>query len=186
MAEPRPRAGLYALVAEFDRPEALLDAVRRVRAKGFNRLEAFSPFPVEGLAEALGFRERAIAPIMLAGGVLGAAGGFGLQVYTSLDFPLNVGGRPLIAWPAFMLITFELMVLGAVGAGIAAMLLLNRLPRLHHPMFEIAEFHFATSDKFFLAILAQDERFDEAAARRVLKSLKPRRIAAAPATARES
>jgi hypothetical protein len=184
VADRPPSTDLYALVAEFDRPDALLDAVRQARAKGFDHIEAFSPFPVEGLAEALGFQERAIAPMMLAGGIVGAASGFGLQVYTNLDFPLNVGGRPLIAWPAFMLVTFELMVLGAVCAAIAGMLLLNRLPRLHHPMFEIAEFHFATSDKFFLAILAQDDGFDEIAARRFLKSLKPLRMAEAPNTER--
>lgn len=181
MAE-RP-ARLYAVVAEFDRPDALLAAARAARAAGFRRLEGFSPFPVAGLAAALGFRERTIAPAFLIGGLVGAATGFGLQIFTNLDFPLNVGGRPLIAWQAFVLITFELMVLFSVGAGILTMLVGNRLPRLHHPLFEIPEFHFATNDKFFLAILAEgDPEFDEQAARRFLRRLKPLRISEAPYT----
>lgn len=181
MAEHSTR--LYAVVAEFDRAEALLAAAKAARAAGFARLEGFSPFPVAGLAAALGFRERAIAPAFLIGGVLGAVTGFGLQVYTNLDFPLNVGGRPLIAWPAFILITFELTVLFSVGAGILTMLLRNRLPRLHHPLFEIPEFHFASADKFFLAILAEgDPKFDAESARRFLRRLKPLRIAEAPYT----
>jgi hypothetical protein len=171
---------LYALVAEFNRPEALLAAMRRARDRGFSRLEAFSPFPVEGLAESLGFRERWIAPIILAGAILGALGGFAMQAGASLDFPLNVGGRPVVAVPAFVLITFELMVLGAVGAGVLALLILNRLPRLHHPLFEIADFHFATADKFFLAILAEDPKFEAAPVRRFLASLDPVRVAEAP------
>jgi hypothetical protein len=180
MAEPAPR--LYAVVAEFDRPEALLAAVRRARRDGFGRLEAFSPFPVEGLDAELGLRAPAVAGAMLAGGILGAVGGFAMQAWINLDFPLNVGGRPLIAWPAFVLITFELMVLGAVTAGVLAMLIGNRLPRLHHPLFEIPDFHFATDDKFFLALLADEPGFDAARARRFLKAQKPRRVADAPLT----
>ena len=172
---------LYAVVAEFNRPEALLEATRAARAEGFRHLEAFSPFPVAGLATALGFRERRIAPLFLAGGIVGGLAGFGLQVYCNLDFPLNVGGRPVIALPAFVLITFELLVLLSVTAGVVGMLLMNHLPRLSHPLFEIPDFHFATSDKFFLAILAQEPRFDPKAARRFLRTLHPVRIANAPA-----
>jgi hypothetical protein len=175
-----PEAPLYAVVAEFDRPEALLDAAVRARRAGFARLEGFSPFPIDGLGEALGFRERRIAPLTLAGAVIGGVGGYLMQVGVNLDFPLNIGGRPLLAWQAFTLITFELTVLGAVSAGVLGMLLLNRLPRLHHPMFEIPEFHFATSDKFFLAILAGGKDFDAGAARRFLRTLRPRRVADAP------
>jgi hypothetical protein len=176
----KPAAELYAVVAEFRDPDALLQAVARARDGGFRRLEAFSPFPVEGLAQALGFRERAIAPIMLAGGIVGALGGFGLQVATNLDFPLNVGGRPVVTPQAFALITFELLFLGAALFGVLAMLLLNGLPRLHHPLFEIADFHFAGSDKFFLAILADGRGFDAVAARRFLKTLQPVSVADAP------
>jgi asparagine N-glycosylation enzyme membrane subunit Stt3 len=180
MADRPKDAALYAVVAEFDRPDALLAAVRAARDHGFPRLEAFSPFPVKGLAEALGFRERAIAPAMLAGAIVGAATGYFMQVWVNLDFPLNIGGRPVVAPPAFALITYELMVLGAVSFAVLAMLIGNRLPRLHHPLFEIAEFHFATDDKFFLAILAGEGSFDAPAARRFLKTLDPLRVAEAP------
>jgi hypothetical protein len=175
MAE-RVRQKLYAMVAEFDRPDALVDAARRAREKGYVRIEGFSPFPVEGLSEAIGFEDRAIAPAILAGAFLGALAGLGVQMWANAAFPLNIGGRPVQAFPAFALITFELMVLGAVCAGVLAMLLLNKLPRLHHPLFEIDGFHFATSDKFFLAILADDPRFDRAAVGRFLRGLQPVRV----------
>jgi hypothetical protein len=182
MRKPGPTPRLYGLVAQFDRPETLLTAIERARAEGFRDVEAFSPFPVDGLAEAVGFRERWLAPITLAGGLAGAAVGYGMQVYTNLDFPLNIGGRPLVAPAAFALITFELMVLFAVLACIGAMLLLNRLPRLHHPLFEIDAFHFATSDRFFLAILSSDPKFDPPRTRRFLQSLRPISIDDAPIT----
>jgi asparagine N-glycosylation enzyme membrane subunit Stt3 len=180
MADRPKGADLYAVVAEFSRAEDLLAAVKTARDAGFARLEAFSPFPVEGLAQALGFRERTIAPSMLAGAMAGAAAGYFMQVWVNLDFPLNIGGRPVVAPPAFALITFELMVLGAVIFAILAMLIGDRLPRLHHPLFEIADFHFATQDKFFLAILAGDGAFDAPAARRFLETLDPLRVADAP------
>jgi len=180
MADRPKDAELYAVVAEFKRPDLLLAAARAARAEGFRRLEAYSPFPVDGLAEVLGFRERTIAPAMLGGAVVGAAIGYFMQVWVNLDFPLNIGGRPVVAPPAFVLITFELMVLGAVSAVILAMLIGNRLPRLHHPLFEIRDFHFATEDKFFLAILAGEGAFDAAAARRFLSGLDPVNVAAAP------
>jgi hypothetical protein len=103
-----------------------------------------------------------------------------LQVYVALVFPLNVGGRPLISWPAYALICFELTVLGAVGTGFFAFLILNRLPKLHHPLFDVASFHMATSDKFFLAILAADPKFETETARHFLAGLKPLRIDIAP------
>src|SRR3569623_1264672 len=167
-----PEHGLYAVVAEFNRPAALLAAAEAAHAEGGRELEAVSPFPVEGLAQTLDFRERRIAPLFLAGGLLGAAAGYGLQVYCNLDFPLNIGGRPVLAPPAFVLITFELLVLVSVTTGVVAMLLMNHLPRLNHPLFEIPDFHFATSDKFFLAILAGGPNFDPHAARTFLASLR--------------
>lgn len=178
MAEPRDtvpkKAGdLYALLARFDSPDALVAAVDKARKRGFTRLDAFSPFPVEGLAEALDFKSRAIAPLTFAGGLLGGLGGFGMQVATNLDFPLDIGGRPLLAPQAFALITFELMVLGAVCTGIVSMLALNRLPRLHHPLFEAPSFHLASSDSFLLALRADDPVFERAKARRFLGGLHP-------------
>src|SRR5947209_1982525 len=164
MREPRPshdpRQPLYGVLAEFDRPEALTKAARETRATGFRAFDAFTPFPIEGLAEAIGFSDPRVLLATLAGGVFGAALGYGMQVYVNLDFPLNVGGRPLVASTAFVLITFELLVLFAVLFSIGAMLLLNRLPLLHHPLFSVGDFHLASSDKFFLVIFSNDAKFD--------------------------
>ena len=172
-------AKLYGLLAEFDTPEKLLDAARAMRAADCGELDAFSPFPVEGLAEALDFRTSAVQTATLIGGVVGAASGFLMQVYTNLDFRLWIGGRPLVAVPAFMLITFELMVLGAVLACIGTMLVANRLPRLNHPVFEAEEFNLGRPDRFFLAVLA-GKGFDRDRAGKALAKLKPEAIVEIP------
>ncbi|HET9160409.1 MAG TPA: DUF3341 domain-containing protein [Caulobacteraceae bacterium] len=173
---------LYAIVAEFNRAEALMDAARQARAKGFTGVEAFSPFPIEGMEAVLDLPTAIVPWATTMGGAAGAAIGFGMQVWINFDFPLNVGGRPLVAWPAFILITFELAVLGAVVTGILAMLIANRLPRLHHPLFELPDFHFATDDRFFLALRAETEGFDAGKARAFLKGLGPVRVSDAPLT----
>ncbi|BBC72772.1 conserved hypothetical protein [Altererythrobacter sp. B11] len=170
---------LYALLAQFDRPERLLEATIALRRQGFCNLDAFSPFPVEGLARALGFSENKVQVATLVGGVLGAVAGFAMQAAVSLDYPLWVGGRPLVAVPAFMLITFELMVLGAVLGGIGTMLVANRLPRLNHPLFEAEEFGVGDPDRFFLAIMA-DEGFDRDEAGKALAALHPAAIIELP------
>jgi hypothetical protein len=175
-ASARPET--VALLAEFRTPEQLLEAAKRARKAGFRRIDGASPFPVEGLAEAIGFRDSRVPLLTLASGVVGALLGYGLQVFTNHDFPLDVGGRPLVAPPAFALITFELMVLFAVVAGIVGMLALNRLPRLNHPLFEAENFRLDTPDAFFLIVFADDPRFDRA--RRFLQGLDPVRIDAVP------
>jgi hypothetical protein len=159
------------LAAEFDDAETLLEAVRRLRAAGYRRFEAYSPFPIEGLAEAEGFKEEKVALATLLGGFDGALTGYGMQVYTNLDFPIDIGGRPLLATPAFVLITFELMVLFAVSACILTMLFLNRLPKLHHPVFNLDRFGLASLDRFFVVLDADDERFDRRRSRAMLKRL---------------
>jgi len=174
--EPSPHTEAYGLLAEFDRPERLIESVRLARAAGFRQIDAFSPFLVEGLAEALDFRDERVPWLTLLGGVLGAAIGYGMQVYTNLDYPIDVGGRPLIAPQAFMLITFELMVLGAVLFSIGGMLVLNHLPRLHHPLFGVDAFHLATSDKFFLVVFSSDPKFHQERTRAFLEELDPVRI----------
>jgi hypothetical protein len=167
------RRGLLSqgVAAEFRDGETLLEAVRRLHADGYRRFEAYSPFPIEGLAEAEGFKESKIALATLVGGVVGAAVGYGMQVYTNLDFPIDIGGRPLIATPAFVLITFELMVLFAVGACILSMLLLNRLPKLYHPVFDIERFGLASLDRFFIVIDVDDDQFDARRSRALLRRL---------------
>ena len=172
---------LHAVLAEFRDGEALVAAARAVRAQGFGPLDAFTPFPVEGLAEALGLGDRKVPVAMLAGGIAGAAAGFLMQVATNLDYPLRIGGRPLIAIPAFLLITFETMVLGAVLAGIATLFLANRLPKLHHPVFGADGFDLGGDDRFYLAIFA-GPRFDRDAAGEALAALKPRAILDVPET----
>jgi hypothetical protein len=139
------------LLLEFDDPEALMQAARHLHGEGA-RFDAFTPYPLEGLSELIGFGEQRIPWLTFVGGVLGAGLGFGMQVATNLDFPIPIGGRPLIAWPAFMLITFELMVLFAVLFSIGGMLALNRLPRLNHPIFDDPRFSFADGDRFFLVV----------------------------------
>ncbi len=161
------------LLAEFDRPEALLAAARALRRDGWRELDACSPFPIDGLAEAIGFADNRVAWLTLAGGVFGLVAGFGLQVYTNLDYPIDVGGRPLVTWPAFLLVAFVIMVLSAVCFAVGGMLALNRLPRLSHPLFDDPRFGVASGDRFFLVVGASDpER-----ARAALAAVGPGRIA---------
>lgn len=176
MAEPAPGTGLFGMLAEFDKPERLLDAVDKARNAGLRQLEAYSPFPIDGLAERLRFKDQRVPLLTLLGGVLGAAVGYGMQVYTNYDFPIDIGNRPLVANPAFMLITFELTVLFAVLFAIGSMLALNRLPRLHHPLFDLDEFHLASSNKFFLLVFGNDPLFDEGRTRAFLETLTPVRV----------
>jgi len=169
----------YAVLAEFDSSARLIEAARQVRAQGFANIDAFTPFPVEGLADAIGFQSRSVPVATLLGGLAGAALGFLMQVATNLDYPLWIGGRPLIAVPAFLLITFEMLVLGAVLAGIGTMFIANRLPRLNHPLFDADDFRFESDDRFFLAIFA-DEQFDRNEAGKALAALEPRAIIDVP------
>ncbi|MBO9602758.1 MAG: DUF3341 domain-containing protein [Novosphingobium sp.] len=170
---------LYALLGEFGSGKEVLAAAKAMRRAGCGPLDAFTPFPVDGLAEALGFSDCTVQTAAFVGGVVGAAAGFAMQMATNLDFPLWIGGRPLIAVPAFMLICFELLVLGAVLGAIGAMFVANRLPRLNHPMFEAPEFGLGSDRRFFLAVLA-GPGFDRARAGRALAKLKPRAIIEVP------
>lgn len=178
MREPTPHTELFGLMAEFPDPERLVESVRRARSEGFERLDAYSPFPIEEMPDALGIRDMRVPWLTLAGGVAGALLGFGMQVYTNRAFPIDIGGRPLIAVPAFMLITFELMVLFAVLFSIGGMLALNRLPRLHHPLFGTARFHLGEPDRFFLVVFGDDPHFDRDATRHFLETLEPVHIEA--------
>jgi hypothetical protein len=163
----------YGVLAEFARPEDLLDAIRLLRAEGYRRIEAFTPYPVHGLAEAIGFNDRTVPRLFLLGGVLGGAVGIWMQVYANQDYPIDVGGRPLIAMPAFLVVAFELTILFAVLVGIVGMLAANRLPRLNHPVFEAPRFGLASLDRFFLCVLSSDRKFDTDATRARLATLNP-------------
>jgi hypothetical protein len=170
----------FALIAEFASPSALLKAAELSRREGFRDIDAFTPFPIDGLALTIGFQDNRVPLWSLAGGLIGGIGGYAMQVYINLDYPLNVGGRALIANPAFVLIVFELTVLFAVTFSIGSMLLLNRLPRLHHPLFDLERFHLASLDRFFLLVSSDDVRFDRERARRFLESLAPVRVEEVP------
>lgn len=164
---------LYGLLAAFRSPEDLLEAARQVRAAGYRRLDAFSPFPVHGLADLLGhFRDPLLPRLVAIGAAVGYFGMLFLQWYGSVvAYPLNVGGRPLAAWPAFQLPAFEMGVLFATFAVMIGMLARNHLPRLSHPVFAAPGFERASADRFFLCILASDPRFDRHDTRAFLEGL---------------
>jgi hypothetical protein len=154
-------AKLYGVMAEFDSAEKLLAATRRASEEGYRRMDAFSPFPVEGLAEALHFHRPGVAALVLCGGIFGAIAGYMLQYYCAvIAYPLNVGGRPLNSWPAFIPVTFETTVLCASLCAVLGMLLMNGLPLPYHPAFNVPRFLLASRDRFFLLIESADPKFD--------------------------
>ena len=181
MAIGKIREGLYGVVAEFNDPQTLLDAAVAVREQGYTSIDAFSPFPIHGLAEAIGFHKSRLSLIVLAMGLLGGAGGFFMQWYASVvAYPLNIGGKPLNSWPAWIPITFECAILLAALGAVFGMLALNGLPMPYHPVFNVRRFDSASRDKFFLVIQARDPRFNLAEARAFLQTLGPREVTDVP------
>lgn len=177
MTTIRSRPLRYGLMAEFATPEELVAAAQRAYREGYRKMDAYAPYPVEGLAEALGFRRNAIPLLVLVGGTLGCVGGYAFQYWVSaVAYPLNVGGRPLHSWPSFIPVTFELTVLCAALAAVLGMLALNGLPMPYHPVFNVPRFALATRDRFFLCIEAQDRKFDRESTARFLQSLQPREV----------
>ena len=165
---------IYGLLAEFEKPDELLAATQKAHDAGYKEIDAFSPMPIEGLAEACGFHQTKVAPITLCGGIVSCLGGFGLQYYASvISYPLNIGGRPYNSWPAFIPITFEMTVLGAAIACVVGMLALNGLPSPYHPVFNVPRFALASRNRFFLCVKARDRKFDLAHTRRFLADLLP-------------
>ena len=170
----RTKSLLYGFLAEFNGPEALRESVRSVRREGFRKIDAYSPFPVEGIAEELGVPHSNVPLIVLIGALIGGLGGAFMQWYSSVyDYPLNIGGRPLNSWPSFVVISFELTILFGGLAGAFGMLAVNGLPKPHHPLFNEPRFDHATQDRFFLCIEATDPKFDHERTWRFLSSLKP-------------
>lgn len=173
---------LFGILVEFDSPEALVEAGRRVHDAGYRRFEAYSPFPVHGLAQAIGFHKTWMSATVLVGGIVGCLVGFALQYWVSaVAYPLNIGGRPLNSWPSFVPVTFEMTILFASLAAVLGMLALNGLPRPHHPLFGVPRFAHVTRDGFFLCILAADPRFQERATHEFLTSLNPKEVWDVPA-----
>jgi hypothetical protein len=174
-----PAVALHGLMAEFDSAEALLRAAEATHAAGYTKADAFSPFPIHGMAEAFGFRERAVAPIVLAGGIFGLTAGWGLEYWTSvIDYPMNVGGRPYNAWVNFIPPAFETTILFASFAAVIGMLVLNGLPRPYHPVFNVERFSRASQDAFFLVIEVTDPRFNLENTRAFLSGLGARSVVA--------
>jgi ActD protein len=171
------RPPVYGLLAEFSDPNELIAAARRTREAGYRDVDAYTPFPIEELWEALGFHYNRLPLVVLIGGIVGALAGLGLQYWTAvIDYPINVGGRPFFSLPSFIPITFETTVLVAALSAVLGMLALNGLPMPYHPVFNVPRFALATRDRFFLCIEATDPLFDREDTRRFLERLAPREV----------
>jgi hypothetical protein len=178
MAHQTPVAApFYGLLAEFPDAASLLAAARRVRDAGYTKFDTFSPFPIHGMGEAIGFKERSVSKIVLTGGIIGLIAGYSLEYWTSvIAYPLNIGGRPYHSWPMFIPPAFETTILFAALSAVVGMLALNGLPQPYHPVFNAPRFSLASQDTFFLVVEADDPKFDAAETRRMLDSLQPREV----------
>jgi hypothetical protein len=165
---------VYGVIASFAEPEDLLRASKAVREAGYTRTDAFTPFPVHGIEEALGIRRTKLPYVVLLCGIAGGLAGYLLQYYCAvIAYPLNIGGRPLHSWPAFIPVTFETTIIGAAFSAVFGMLAFNGLPTPHHPVFNAPEFGLASRDRFFLLIEARDKKFDADETLRFLQQQSP-------------
>jgi hypothetical protein len=174
---PTPGPRLYGLMAEFHEPGEIVAAARAVRAEGYRKVDAYSPFPIEELNEALGFHRSWLPPLVLLGGIAGAIGGFALQYWASvIEYPMNIGGKPYLSWPAFVPPAFETTILMAALTAVLGMLALNGLPEPYHPVFNVPSFALASRDRFFICIESTDPKFDDSRTRAFLETLGPSAI----------
>jgi hypothetical protein len=166
--------GLYGLMAEFENPGDLVAAAREAREAGYRKLDAYTPYPIEALTEALDIHDRKLPALVLGGGILGGLLGYALCYWTSvIAYPLFIGGKPLHSTPAFIVPTFETTILFAAFAAVLGMLGLNGLPMPYHPVFNTPRFALASRDRFFLCIESRDPKFDREKTRAFLESLRP-------------
>ena len=168
MKDPRT----YGLMAEFDNVNDAITAARRTHAAGYRQIDAYSPFPVEELTEAIGFRDNGVALVCLVGGLLGCGAAYILQWWiNTISYPVNIGGRPLHSWPSFVIVSFEMTILFSGLSAVFGMLSLNGLPMPYHPVFNVPRFERASRDRFFLVVFASDKIYDAAGTREFLEGL---------------
>ena len=174
-------SSVHGLMAEFDSAQELVTAAHRTHNAGYHKIDAFSPFPIEGLAEAIGFHKNRVPFVVLVGGIIGGLSGYLLQYYVAaITYPTNIGGRPYHSWPSFIVVTFEMTILFAGLSAVFGMLALNGLPMPYHPVFNVPEFKKASESGFFLVISSTDPKYDDARTREFLKGLAPRMISEVP------
>ena len=168
---------IYGLLAEFDTPTQMVEAARRIRDAGYTKTDAFSPFPLHEIDEALGIKKSILPFLVLGGGVVGLLTGLGLTYFVHvLEYPIIVGGRPFFSLPSFIPPTYELTILFAAFVAVFGMILLNGLPQPYHPVFNVPRFALATREKFFLVIEKKDEKFDYEKTRSFMESLNPQEV----------
>ena len=167
------RPPIYGLLAEIEEPDVLVDATRAARAEGYRDIDAFSPFPIHDVCDAVADGKKSKVPLLvLLGGLTGASSMFAFQTWAStVAYPFNIGGRPAFSWPAFIPPTFEILILLASFAAVFGMFMLNGLPRPHHPVFNVDAFERATTDRYFLLVKSTDAKFDLEATRAFLEGV---------------
>src|SRR5271169_62752 len=175
------RDPIYGIMAEFDSATALVDAARTTHQAGYQKIDAYSPFPIEGLAEEIGFHRNEVPLVVLIGGIVGGLSGYLMQYWMSaVDYPLNIGGKPYHSWPSFIIITFEMTILFAGISAVFGMLALNGLPMPYHPVFNVPRFAMASKDRFFLIVFSSDKKYDPTATRQFLEAMSPRSVSEVP------
>ena len=172
---------LYGIMAEFDSASDLVAAARKTHEAGYKKIDAYSPFPVEELAEAIGFHKNRVPLVTLIGAMIGGISGYLMQYWiAAVDYPLNIGGRPYHSWPSFIIVTFEMTILFGGISAVFGMLALNGLPMPYHPVFNVPRFAMATKDRFFLIVFSTDPKYSPSGTRQFLESLGPRSISEVP------
>ena len=175
------RTATYGLLAEFDSPTSLVKAAERTRDAGYKKIDAYSPLPVEGLAEAIGFHHDLVPLVTLIGAIIGGATGYLMQYWINvINYPINIGGKPFHSWPAFIVVTFEMTILFGGISAVFGMLALNGLPMPYHPVFNVPRFAFASKDRFFLIVFASDKKYDDEKTRQFLEGLNPKMLTEVP------